>query len=193
MTHSITDLDFITEELNPSNAIEVYLWDELTDGNYWSSVDAIARQLETASCANGSWGDMIYTRDIEGKLADSDWVEAIDAALEEYADATGETPDIPNLGFAVTFAVDWTAQALASKLRYLGKVAVVQASVDSCDPKPDVIAFADVAHAEEWVADEVERRVQHRVDQRPHSVSEAERDEWTDDEMSLFNIEVETL
>ena len=58
--NTITDITRITQALDLTGAIEAYLWDELTDGNYWHSIEDIARQLESASCANGSWSQMIY-------------------------------------------------------------------------------------------------------------------------------------
>lgn len=191
--HTITDLEPITSELDPTGAIESYLWEELTDGSHWSSVEEIARQLETASCANGSWSGLIYTRDIYEKLSDPQWQDDIDQALADFSDATGETPDLSTLGEMVTFAVDFVAGELASKLRSLGKVAVVTVSQDSLDPSPMVIAFASESTACDWVADEVERRVDHMVQHSLHCVSEAEREMWSEEEASLFHINMEVL
>lgn len=193
MTHTITDLDRITEALDPTGAIETYIWDELTDGSYWDSIEAIARQLETAACVNGSWNQMIYTRDILAKLYDDQWQDDIDAAIEGFTDATGDSPDITSLESAVTFAVDWTASTLAHRLRYLDRVAVVTASVDSLDPSPDVIAFADVSDAQEWVHEEIERRVQHQVEHSPYAVTEADREAMTEAEAALFTITEESI
>ena len=187
--NTITDLDHITEALDITGAIESYIWDELTDGNYWHSVEDIARQLETASCANGSWNQMIYTRDILNRLSNSDWQYGIDDALESYADATGEAPDITTLESAVMFAVDWTASTLAHKLRHIGQVWVVTASVDTLDPSPDVIAFTDVSEAQDWVAEEVERRVQHQVDHSPYIITDAD----IETESQLFTITEESI
>ena len=93
----------------------------------------------------------------------------------------------------VTFAVDWVAHRLASRLRSLDHVAVVVAASDSCDPKPDVIAFDAYWEAEDWVAEEIERRVQHMVDHSPHPVTEDERDQWAEVEAQLFTITDERL
>ena len=150
--NSINDITRISQALDLTGAIETYLWDELTDGNYWHSIEDIARQLESASCANGSWNQMIYTRDILNRLSDPDWQNDIDDALESYGDAVGESPDITTLESMVTFAVDWVAYELAGKLRHLGKVWVVTAAIDTLDPSPDVIAFADESEALDWVA-----------------------------------------
>jgi hypothetical protein len=191
--NTITDITRITQALDITGAIETYIWEELTDGNYWHSVDDIARQLETASCANGSWNQMIYTRDILARLSDPEWQDDIEQAIEDFGDATGESPDITSLESAVTFSVDWTALNLAHRLRYLDSVAVVTAASDSLDPSPDVIAFADVSEAEDWVSDEVERRVQYQVDHSPYSVSEADRGAMTEAEFALFTITEEAL
>ena len=191
--HTITDIDRITSALDLTGAIEHYIWDQMTDGCYWESVGQIIAQLESAACAHGSWGDLIYTRDILDKLADRRWVDDIDTALEEYADATGESFEFSCLSDTVTFAVDWVAQRLASKLRSLDRVAVVVASVDAMDPNPDVIAFDTVWEAEDWVAEEVERRVQYQVDHSPHPVTEDDREAMTENEIMLFELTEEAL
>ena len=193
MTITITDLDRITLALDPTGAIETYLWDELTDGNYWHSIEDIARQLESASCANGSWNGMIYTRDIYTRLSDPQWCDDIDQTIDDFCDATGESPDLTSLESVVTFAVDQTASNLAHRLRSLDSVAVVTAAIDSLDPSPDVIAFADVAEAQDWVAEEVDRRVQHQVDHSPYPVSEADREAMMQVEFSLFTITEEAI
>tara|TARA_R110001606_G_scaffold347777_1_gene497164 strand:- start:670 stop:1242 length:573 start_codon:yes stop_codon:yes gene_type:complete len=187
--NTITDITRITEALDLTGAIESYLWDELTDGNYWHSIGDIARQLETASCANGSWNQMIYTRDILERLSDPDWQDGIDEAWWSYADETGESPDITTLESAVTFAVDQTASNLAHRLRSLDSVAVVTASVDTLDPSPDVIAFADESDALDWVAGEIERRIQHRVDHSPYTITDAD----LEIESQLFTITEESI
>ena len=191
--HTITDFDRITAAIDPTGAIEHYIWDQLTYGCYWESVGQIIAQLESAACAHGSWGDLIYTRDILDRLAEPQWVYDIDTALDEYSDATGESFEFSCLSDTVTFAVDWVAQRLASRLRQLDRVAVVVASVDAMDSHPDVIAFDTVWEAEEWVADEIERRVQHQVDHSPHPVTEDERDGWIEQESTLFTLTEEAL
>lgn len=191
--NTITDLDHITEALDLTGAIESYLWDELTDGSYWHNVEDIARQLESSSCVNGSWSQMIYTRDVMNKLSDDQWQHDIDEALESYADAVGESPSFTSLDSAVTFAVDWVAYELAGKLRHLGQFWVVTASVDSLDPSPDVIAFADESEALDWMADEIERRVQHQVDHSPYTITEGDREAMTEAESQLFTVTEEAI
>ena len=190
---TITDLTHITEALDITGAIETYLWEELTDGNYWHRVGDIARQLESASCANGSWNQMIYTRDILDRLSDPQWQDDIDDALANFWDETGESPEITSLESVVTFAVNQTSSNLAHRLRTLDIVTIVSASVDTLDPSPDVLAFADVSDAEDWVSDEVERRVQYQVDHSPYSVTEADREAMTGAEFALFTITEESL
>jgi hypothetical protein len=93
----------------------------------------------------------------------------------------------------VTFAVDWVAQQLASKLRYLDRVAIVTVASDSMDPSPDRIAFSTVWEAEDWVAEEVARRVQYQVDHSPHPVSEDDLMDLQEQEMLLFDLDEERL
>jgi hypothetical protein len=191
--NTITEFEHLTDLLDPTGAIETYLWDELTDGNYWHSVEDIARQLESASCANGSWNSMIYTRDIESRLADPQWCHDIDEALADYRDNTGENPDLSSLSEIVTFAVDWVAHGLSSRLRSLNRVAVVTAAADSLDAWPDVLAFGCASEAEDFVACEIENRVQYLIDHSPHPVTEDERDQWAETEATLFIITEERL
>ena len=89
---AITDLKFIEDALDLKGPIEEMLWEELDQPHAWESVGQIAAQLESASCAAGSWSEMIYTRDILDKLSDPKWVDAIDEAIAQYEDATGEQP-----------------------------------------------------------------------------------------------------
>jgi len=199
MTNYITDLTHITDAMAITGPIENYIWDELTDGNYWESIENIASQLESASCAAGSWSDMIYTKDIQDKLNDSAWREAIDEAIADYLDCTGESPNLDpygagfELSHAVTFSVDWTATMLASRLRNLGRVAVVSASIDSLDPNPDVIAFDTDFEAQEWVEEEIARRVQHHVEHNPYAISEVDLEGMIEQESALFTIKEEAL
>jgi hypothetical protein len=195
---TITDLKFIEDALDIKGPIEQMIWDELDTPNAWETVGQIAAQLESASCAAGSWNEMIYTRDILDKLSNRGWVEAIEDAIAEFEDATGEHPTFDpygafNLAAVVTFAVDWVANELAHRLRRLDKVAVVVAASDSLDPFPDVIAFESVWEAEDFIACEIENRVQYMVDHSPHPVSEDERDQWAEEQTTLFTITEERL
>lgn len=198
MQKEITDLSRITLELDPTGAIETYIWDEIT-GSKWSSLESIVSQLESASCSAGSWSDMIYTRDILDKLGDSQWVKDIEDAVADYEVETGEAPNFDpygsgfSLSATVTFAVDWVANRLASRLRYLRSPAVVTVASDSLDPFPDVIAFPSEWEATEWVADEVQRRIDHRVQHSPYPVTDEELQHWEEEEMQLIRLEVERL
>lgn len=197
--NTITDLSRITEAMQLDGPIEHYLWGELTDGSYWNTIEQIASQLECASCAAGSWSDMIYTYDIKKKLADPDWQEAIEQAIEDYTDTVGEAPTIDPYGSrftlegVVTFAVDWVAHELASRLRSLGRVAVVEVYVDTMDSSPDVIAFDTDWEAYDFLHEEVERRVEHLVSHSPYAVSEEEREAMQGQEYQLVIIREESL
>ena len=198
MQNEITDLSRITIELDPKGAIESYIWDEILSCK-WSEISQIVDHLEVASCSVGSWSGLIYTRDILDKLADSQWVSDIDEAIAEYVDATGETPTFDPYGSGfelsntVIFAVDWVAQRLESRLRAFGTVAVVTVAADSLDPFPERIAFASEWEAEDWVADEIQRRTDHRVQHSAYSVSEEELSQWEEEEMQFVRIETERL
>jgi hypothetical protein len=93
----------------------------------------------------------------------------------------------------VTFAVDWVAHRLADKLRNLGRVAVVTVASDNLDPFPDRIAFPSESEAVDWVAGEVQRRLDHRVSHSPYPVSDEDLQHWEAEEMTLIQIDVERL
>jgi len=198
MKNAITNLESITQALNLSGPIESYLWEELTDGNYWDSIDSIASQLESASCAAGSWNDLIYTRDILDKLSDSNWLNAIEQAVEDYGDAIGETPDFIHYGSfslcnVVTFAVDWVASELAHKLRGLDSVWLVTAAIDSLDPSPEIIALATESEALDWINDAIDSRIEWQVQHSVYMLEESDLDHMRELESVLFTMQEESL
>jgi len=198
MKNAITDLESITQALNLSGPIESYLWEELTDGNYWDSIDSIASQLESASCSAGSWNDLIYTRDILEKLSDSDWLNAIEQAVDDFGDATGESPNFTYngpfcLSNVVTFAVDWVASELAHKLRSLDSVWLVTAAVDSLDPSPEIIALATESEAVEWVSEAIDSRIEWQVQHSVYMLEESDLDDMREQESVLFTMQEESL
>jgi hypothetical protein len=198
MKNAITDLESITHALNLSGPIESYLWDELTGGNYWDSIDSIASQLESASCSDGSWNELIYTRDILDKLSDSDWLNAIEQAIDDYGDATGESPNFTHngpfcLSNVVTFAVDWVANELAHKLRSLDSVWLVTAAVDSLDPSPEIIALATESEALDWINEAIDSRIEWQIQGSVYMLEESELDDMREQESQLFTMKEESL
>lgn len=105
----------LERRLDPTGAIEAYLWDELNDGDAWASPDLIVQKLMQAQCINGSWSDMIYTKDVLAKLADDQWQDAIDEALAEITDCD-QAPRILSLGDLVWRVVDHTAAMMGYRL-----------------------------------------------------------------------------
>ena len=198
MENAITDLESITHALNLSGPIETYLWDELTDGNYWDSIESIASELESASCSAGSWGDLIYTRDILDKLSDRDWLNAIERAVDDYSDATGESPNFTHngpfcLSNVVTFAVDWVANELAHKLRSLDSVWIVTVAADSLDPNPEIIALATESEALDWINEAIDSRLEWQVQHSVYMLEESELDDMREQESQLFTMKAESL
>jgi hypothetical protein len=198
MKNAITDLESITHALNLSGPIETYLWDELTGGNYWDSIDSIASQLESASCSAGSWNELIYTRDILDKLSDSDWLNAIEQAIDDYGCAIGESPNFTHngpfcLSNVVTFAVDWVANELAYKLRNLDSVWLVTAAVDSLDPNPDIIALATESEALDWINEAIDSRIEWQVQHSVYLLCSLELEEMREQESQFFTMKEESL
>jgi hypothetical protein len=138
MQNEITDITEIRDAILmqfSGNAIVEHIVDEfICDGNY-SDVDSLITDLEMAHCAAGSFSGMIYTQDILDRLSDSQWRNAIEQAIEDYTDATGESPEFDRdaMGYPsgfhlenlVTFAVDWMSNEIASFLRYQGQFYIV--------------------------------------------------------------------
>ena len=161
-------------------------------GNQYDSISSLISDLEHAHCAAGSFNDMIYTRDIERKLCDSDWIDAIDAAIEDYANNTGETPTFEGVAKMVTFAVDWTSNTLASHLRYMleeGDWHVVLEYADTCDTKPESTLYETESEATDAMFEAIEQRVQYVVDHSQYMVSETERDTIEETESELVKVE----
>jgi len=195
MQNPITNLDHIKDALDITGAIENYLWDGLCDYEF-SSVENLLSQLERASAAHGSWSGMIYTTDILERFNDVGWVVAIEQAIEDYQDATGESPNFGkpfDLSSLVTFAVDWTASELASRMRSNSHAYVVTYAIDTLDPKPMRVAFLNEWEAQDWIEESVSERIQHIVDHSPYTISETELEIIRETEMSLVHIETESI
>lgn len=61
-------------------------------------------------------------------------------------------------------------------------------AIDSLDPNPTVDWFDTLAEAQEWVAEEVSRRVEWIVSHSPHPISDEELSELEETEFSLVAI-----
>ena len=62
-------------------------------------------------------------------------------------------------------------------------------AIDYCDPNPTVDLFDTLWEAQEWLSDEVERRVDHIVQHSALPIREDELDEIRETELSLVIIE----
>jgi hypothetical protein len=62
-------------------------------------------------------------------------------------------------------------------------------AIDSLDPNPTVDLFDTLWEAEEWLSDEVERRVDHIVQHSALPTRDDELDEIRETELSLVSIE----
>ena len=188
-----TFLDVAAQRFSYSdnNAIALDLIEQYK-GNQYDSISSLISDIEMAHCAAGSFNDMIYTRDIERKLCDSDWIDAIDAAIEDYKDNTGETPEFERVTDMVTFAVDWTSNTLAGHLLYMleeGDWHVVLEYSDTCDTKPESTLYETEHEATDAMLEAIEQRVQYVVDHSQYMVSETERDAIEETESELVKVE----
>ena len=188
-----TFLDVAAQRFSYSdnNAIALELIEQYK-GNQYDSISSLISDIEHAHCEAGSFNDMIYTRDIERKLCDSDWIDAIDSAIEDYANNTGETPTFERVTDMVTFAVDWTSNTLASHLLYMlegGDWHIVLEYADTCDTKPESTLFETEHEATDAMLEAIEQRVQYVVDHSQYMVSETERDAIEETESELFKVE----
>jgi hypothetical protein len=206
MQNALTDITEIRAAIRmqfEGNAIVDYILDEfLCDGNY-SDVDSLITDLEMAHCAAGSFNGMIYTKDILDRLSDSDWRNAIEQAVEDYADATGEFPsfDRDAMGYPsgfhlenlVTFAVDWFSNEIASFLRYQGQFYVVTQAIDSLDPSPERKVFLCEYDAQEYVSESISHRMDHIVQHSPYAIDESEYESLEEQESELIRLEMESV
>lgn len=188
-----TFLDVAAQRFSYSdnNAIALDLIEQYK-GNQYDSIGSLISDIEMAHCAAGSFNDMIYTRDIERKLCDSNWIDAIDAAIEDYANNTDETPDFERVTDMVTFAVDWTSNTLASHLRYMleeGDWHVVLEYADTCDTKPESTLYETEHEATDAMLEAIEQRVQYVVDHSQYMVSETDRYDLEETESMLVKVE----
>jgi hypothetical protein len=146
---------------------------------------------------------MICTQDILDRLSDSDWRNAIEQAIEDYTDATGESPsfDRDAMGYPsgfhlenlVTFAVDWMSNEIASFLRYQGQFYIVTQAIDSLDPSPERKVFLCEYEAQEYISESLMYRMDHIVQHSPYSISESEYDELQEQESELIHLEDEAV
>jgi len=206
MQNEITDISEIKSAIRfqfDKNPIVEYLVDEfICDGKY-NSVDSLITDLELAHCAAGSFSGMIYTQGILDRLSDSEWRNAIEQAIEDFADATGESPSFDrdsmgypsgfNLENLVTFAVDWYSNEIASFLRSNGNFYIVTQAVDSLDPSPERKVFLCEYDAQEYVSESLQHRMDYIVQHSPHSVSESEYEALQEQEMELIYLEGESV
>jgi len=206
MQNAITDTTQIRDAILmqfDKNPIVEYIVDEfICDGNY-NSVDSLITDLELAHCAAGSFSGMIYTQDILDRLSDSDWRNAIEQAIEDYTDATGEAPsfDRDAMGYysgfhlenLVTFAVDWMSNEIASFLRSNGQFYIVTQAIDSLDPSPERKVFLDEYDAQDYVSESLQHRMDYIVQHSPYAIDESEYDALEEQESELIRLEGESV
>lgn len=175
MTNYNLDLSNILSEVQhhwKDSAVVEYICDQLKDSS-WDSVESFIGQLESASCANGSWGqDTIYTHRILALLSDESWRDAINQALEDYADATGEnySPETLNLESLVTFAVDWYAGEIASYIRSFNRVWI--AILDKGEVWESREAYLYESEADSVAEQAIQARMDSEVAHSPYSLTE---------------------
>jgi len=177
--------------------------DEFLSDNKYSDIDSLITDLEMAHCAAGSFPGMIYTGDILDRLADSGWRNAIEQVIEDYTDATGESPsfDRDAMGYPsgfrlenlVTFAVDWVSNEIASFLRYQGQFYIVTQSVDSLDPSPERKAFLCEYDAQDYVSESLQHRMDYIVQHSPYAIDESEYEAIEEQESELIRMEGESV
>ena len=171
-----------------SDAVADYLISEL-EGLYFDSLSSLTRNLYTAHCAAGSYSGVIYNRDIDDKIAQVEWRDAIESAREEYEDCTGEEYSFKSFGEALWFAIEWRAHQLAMYTENMDNARLVTIAVDSCDPSPDFIAFTTVWEAEEFLSETIQARIDYIVQHSPYPISERELEEISEQESQLVTME----
>ena len=62
-------------------------------------------------------------------------------------------------------------------------------AIDTMDPNPSVELFDTMSEAQDWVADEMQRRIDWTVSHSPYPISDDELDEMRETEFTLVRIE----
>jgi hypothetical protein len=119
---NVTNTAIITKVINlvtsdRPDPISQYLLETYCEIGNYDTAEGMISDLYHAQWCNGSFG-LIYNYELFDKLAVHDWQLAINACLEDYEDATGECLSISNITDTVTFAIDWTANQIASSMDY---------------------------------------------------------------------------
>jgi hypothetical protein len=203
---TLTDTTELTDAIRQTferNAIVEYIIDEHITQDRYDTVDSLITDLEMAHCAAGSFSGMIYTRDILDRLSDEQWRDAIESAIESYTDATGESPQFDrdcmgyqstfSLANIVTFAVDWMSNEIANALRSNGTFYIVTQAVDSMDPSPERKVFLNEWEAQDFISESLMHRMDHIVQHSPYAISEEEREQLEEQEMSLITMTEESV
>jgi hypothetical protein len=187
MQNEITDITDITDAIRAK----------------YSDVKSFITDLEMAHCAAGSFSGMIYTQDILDRLSDPDWRNAIEQAIEDYTDATGESPSFDRdcMGYPsgfhlenlVTFAVDWMSNEIANFLHSNGNFYIVTQAVDSLDPSPERKVFLCEYDAQEYVSESLQHRMDYIVQHSPYAIDEPEYEAIEEQEMQLIRLEQESV
>jgi len=206
MQNEITDTSEIESAVFvqfDGNAIAEYLiYEHITQAKY-SDVKSLITDLEVSSCAAGSFSGMIYTGDILDRLSDSQWRNAIEQAIEDYTNETGESPtfDRDSMGYfsgfrlenLVTFAVNEMSNEIASFLRSNGNFYIVTQSVDSLDPSPERKAFLCEYEAQDYVSESLQHRMDYIVQHSPYAIDESEYESLEEQESELIRLEEESV
>lgn len=61
-------------------------------------------------------------------------------------------------------------------------------AIDTLDPNPTVELFDTMSEAQDWVADEMQRRIDWAVSHSPHPISDDELEEMQETELQLVRI-----
>jgi hypothetical protein len=157
----------------------------MEDGEY-NDVKSLVADLQQAHWSAGSF-NLIYNWEIEDALNRLEWRKAIDKALEDYQDATGETFGISTLSDALTMALDWVSNDLSHLVESVRYWLVTEA-VDSMDPWPDQYLFTTEWEALDHVSEGIQTRVDYLVHHSQHSVSEGELEALQEQEAQLFTV-----
>lgn len=171
------------------NAIREYIAQELKDMEF-ETLRQVTDQLYSAACAHGSWSGVIYNRDIDEKISDKAWRDAIEEALDDYQDNFGEPFAFQNFSQALWFAIEFEAQRFAMYLEHADNACTVVCAIDNLDPNPERIAFLNTSAAEDFLSDEVERRVDYIVQHATEVVTEEEWNSFYEIEASLVRLEM---
>lgn len=185
------DLTKIYEEyltwVSDKTAATEYVIEYLQDMEF-EDIRNLMLQVASARACDGSWG-LVYTAELDKMMTRPEWVDAVNAFADKYLEWYCEDYIFTGTGKLIWDAIEGEARLFLMWLQDNIQPAMVTMRADTMDTKPDRVAFTSRSEAEDFYYEEIDRRVQWRVDHSQEVVSDDEREAMWEEEAQLVTIE----